>query len=171
MTQVKAAGLWVESLWDYANRVYAHKEVESLVLDMQDEYYANVDIILWCCWLDSEGIPLSCEVLDDILISVDTVSQSTLLKIRDVRRYLKNTASFTPTQSKVITKQLLNAELVIEKVLLFRMQDLTRRFAILMRDERAPLSLRYYLEFLGIPDAPQLARMVQTACKLRSSYS
>ncbi len=157
--------MWKESLWDYSVRVYAHKEVENIVLGLQDEYHANVDIILWCCWLDAEGVCLSKEALDDVLITIDTVNQATLLKLREVRRYLKEAGSFTQVQSKVISKQVVNAELMIEKVLIHRLQDLTRRFVEVMEDPQDPLSLSYYLGFLMIPDAKQIAHLIRVACK------
>jgi len=160
-----ATSLWRESLWDYSLSVYAHKEVENIVLGLQDDYHANVAIILWCCWLDAENICLSKEALDDVLISIDTVSQATLLKLRDVRRHLKEAGSFTQVQAKVIAKQLLNAELMIEKVLVHRLQDLTRRFYEVMKDDDDPLNLAYYLNFLMIPDARQIAHLIRAACR------
>ncbi|SMF12291.1 TIGR02444 family protein [Alteromonadaceae bacterium Bs31] len=159
------SSLWGEPLWDYSVRVYGHKEVENIVLGLQDEYHANVDIILWCCWMDAEDICLSKEALDDVLITIDTVSQATLLKLREVRRYLKEAGSFTQVQAKVISKQLVNAELMVEKVLIHRLQDLTRRFAEVMEDREDPLSLTYYLDFLMIPDARQIAHLIRVASR------
>jgi len=162
-------GLWRESLWEYAVRVYEHKEVKRIVLSLQDEYYANVDIILWCCWLEAEGIHLSKEALDDVLITVDTVNQATLIKIREVRRHLKDAGSFTQVQARVISKQLLNAELMIEKVLVHRLQDLTRRFMEVMTDPEDPLNLTYYLDLMMIPDGPQIAHLIGVGCRSQRS--
>ncbi|TVZ37257.1 uncharacterized protein (TIGR02444 family) [Alteromonadaceae bacterium 2753L.S.0a.02] len=168
MTASSPSAAWRNNLWDYATRVYAHREVENIVLDLQDDYYANVNIILWLCWLEEEAIFLSRELLDDVLITVDTVNQATLIKLREVRKFVKEAGSFTQVQSKLISKQLLNAELMIEKILVHRLQDLTRRSISIMKDEHEPLNLAYYLDFLGIPDARQIARLVRSAC--RSAY-
>jgi|GEM_PF-453517 len=161
--------LWVEPLWDYSKRVYARKGIEKIVLGLQDEYHANVDIILWCCWLEKEGIDLSEEALDDVLITIDTVNQLTLIKLREVRGHLKT--AFTQKQASIIAKQILNAEMMLEKVLLYRLQELTRRFADVMKDPVKPLNLRYYLEFLSIPDAQYIAESVTGTCVRAGSKS
>ena len=44
------------SLWDFAVQVYATPEVEQQSLELQDQYNANINIILWCCWLEIEEI-------------------------------------------------------------------------------------------------------------------
>ncbi len=165
MSARPSSALWGESLWDYAVRVFSHKEVEDILIGLQDDYHANIDIILWCCWLEEEGIWLSRESLDDVLITIDTVNQETLIKIREVRRYLKDAGSFTQVQAKVISKQLLNAELMIEKVLVYRLQDLTRRFYEVLRDEENPLRLGYYFDFMRIPDAHQIAHLIRVATR------
>lgn len=168
MTVKPSPVIWGEALWDYAVRIYAFQEVEAIMLGLQDEYYANIDIMLWCCWLEKEGICLAKEALDDVLITIDTVNQETLIKLREVRKHLKEAGSFTQVQAKVISKQVLNAELMIEKVLIHRLQDLTRRFAEVMKDPDDPLSLAYYLDFMRIPDARQIAHLVRAASRHKS---
>lgn len=159
---------WRTSLWDYALGVYANKDVESAVLELQDNYCANVNIILWLCWLDEETLFLSRSLLDDVLISVDSVSQATLVKLREARRYIKNGEAFTEVQARLVLKQLLSAELMIEKILIHRLQEFTRCNRS-QRFEQEPLGLSYYLEFLGIPRAREQARSVSGAC--RAAYS
>ncbi|WP_075186993.1 TIGR02444 family protein [Teredinibacter haidensis] len=167
MSTQPSTNLWRESLWDYSVRVFAHKDVEPIVLGLQDDYHANVDIILWCCWLEQERICLSKEALDEVLISIDTINQETLIKLREVRNHLKNAGTFTAVQAKVVSKQLVNAELMIEKVLISRLQDLTRRFAYLMKDPNDPLGLEYYLSFMMIPDASKTSNLIR--CGTRSA--
>ena len=157
-----------KSLWEFAVEVYSAPEVEALSLDLQEKYHANVNIILWCCWLKREDISLSVSWLDDVLIKIDTVSQLTVASLRDVRRQLKEGGSFTKVQARTINKHILNAELLIEKVLLHRLQDLTRRFLELndreLVDNPEVLDLRYYFDFLQIPDAELIAENITSVC-------
>ncbi len=158
------------SLWNFALQVYSASEVEQQSLQLQDEYQANINIILWCCWLESEGIQLSVNLLDEVLITIDAVSLQTVAKLRDVRRVILESGAFTKVQAQTIKKHILNAELMIEKVLLHRLQDMTCRFLEskeykdLSADDQV-LTLQYYLEFIRVPDARKNAGLMRNACQ------
>ncbi|MFL0803566.1 MAG: TIGR02444 family protein [Agarilytica sp.] len=158
------------SLWDFALQVYSTEEVEQQSLQLQDEYHANINIILWCCWLEAEGIQLSVNLLDEVLITIDAVSLQTVAKLRDVRRVLLESGAFTKVQAQSVKKHILNAELMIEKVLLHRLQDLTCRFVESKeyKDLSAGddvLSLEYYLNFISVPDARKNAGLMKNSCR------
>lgn len=157
------------SLWEFSTHVYSAAAVERQSLRMQDEFNANVSIILWCCWLELEGIHLSAAWLDDVLVTIDTVSIQTVAKLRSVRKMLQESGGFTKVQSSSIKKHILNAETMIEKVLLQRLQDLTCRFLESkdykrLRDGQS-LSLEYYLSFIGVKNARENAELMLTACR------
>lgn len=160
----QTSNAWGESLWDYSIRVYRIKGVERALLALQDEYRANVDIVLWCCWLQAEAICLSREALNDALMSIDTVNQASLTKLREVRRFIKAAESFTEEQARDISGQILSVELRIEKVLIYELQDLTCRFLDGMQDQHKPLTLGYYLDSIMIPGADQIARKIAVTC-------
>lgn len=158
------------SLWDFALQVYSASEVEQQSLQLQDDFHANINIILWCCWLETEGIELSVNLLDDVLITIDSVSLQTVAKLREVRRVIVESGAFTKVQAQSAKKHILNAELMIEKVLLHRLQDLTCRFLeskdykdISADDQK--IDLQYYLAFIGVPDARKSAGLMANACR------
>ena len=95
---------------------------------------------------------------------IDSISQKTVSRLRAVRLELKELTGFTRVQAQMITKQILNAELMVEKVLLHRLQDLTRRFIEVMPDACAPLELVDYLERLNVPHAGQVAADFWAVC-------
>lgn len=164
-----------ESLVDFAFRVYAEPKVEELCLYLQNEYHANINILLWTCWLQARDSKLSVNWLDDVLISVDTLSQLTVGRLQEVRRAIKTSLGFTKVQAKLINKHILNAELTAEKIFLQRMQDMTARFEESQRcnddgsqrdvytasqqgfNKDHVLGPQYYLEFLQIPYAEKRA--------------
>lgn len=156
-----------ESLWAYSERVYAQPDVKRVLLELQDVYQLNIDIALWCCWLQDNSIFLAKETLDDVLVAIDSVNQAVLRQLREARHYLRNSGSFSRVQERVISKQVLSAELMIEKVLIYRLQDLTSRFHEVMQDREDPLSLEHYLEFMMIPDARQVAEMLLNASQIQ----
>ncbi len=164
------------SLWDYALQIYSTPEVEQQSLQLQDEYNANINIILWCCWLETEGIQLSVNLLDEVLITIDSVSLQTVAKLRDVRRVLLDSGAFTKVQAQTVKKHIMNAELMIEKVLLHRLQDMTCRFleSKEYKDLSAGdqvLSLEYYLDFISVPNARKNAALMANACQKPSLQS
>ena len=148
-----------EPLVDFALRVYAEPKVEELCLYLQNDYNANVNILLWCCWLEAREIQLSTRWLDDVLISIDTLSQLTVGRLQEVRRAIKTSLGFTKVQAKLINKHVLNAELMAEKIFLQRLQDMTSRFDEFQKlSNETPeemLSAEYYLSFLQIPRAKE----------------
>ncbi len=160
------------SLWAFANRVYAVPQVETITRQLQDQYHANINIILWCCWLVAASLRLSSSWLDDVLINIDTVSQMTVNKLREVRSLLKESEKFSKVQTQSISKHILTAELMVEKVLLNRLQDLTQRFVEADKTrvesfDNLPMSLYYYLSFLNIPEAKKYAQSIRLACRRR----
>ena len=161
-----------KSLWDFASSCYALPEVETLSLTLQNQFNANVNIILWCCWLKSEGITLSSIWLEDVLIKIDSVSLMTVSSLRDVRRQLKQGGNFTKVQVEVVSKQILAAELLIEKILLHKLQDLTGKFIDANEEQIAEdptvLDLKYYLSFLQIPNPGFHAKKLQSLCQIQT---
>ncbi len=159
---------WQISLWDYANTVYSRERVESMSIELQDRYNANVNVLLWATWLEEEKIMLSADVLDDVIATVDAVSLVTVNRLRSVRRDIKTVGGFTKVQSQMISKLILNAELAIEKVLLHRLQDMTLKFMEVMPDKIQPISLVNYLKRLNLEEPEKQSRAFIDACRSSS---
>lgn len=157
--------LWRQPLWDFSCSLYESEKLKTLLHRLQDEYGANINIIFWCVWLEVNEIDISKETIDDVLIAVDSVSQTTASKVRELRKHIKSTELFTRVQTKMICKHLSGAELLIEKILIQRLQDLSERFAEVMPDSFDPMSLEFYLEFLGIPASYEKARGIVNYCQ------
>lgn len=158
-----------EPLVEFAFRVYAEPKVEELCLHLQNKYQANVNILLWVCWLKAESIKIDRRWLDDVLISVDTLSQLTVARLQEVRRVIKESSGFTRVQSKLINKHILTAELMAEKVFLQRMQDMTLRFLesqiALSSELEEVLDPEYYFEFMHIPNARERVSLILSYSK------
>lgn len=162
------------SLWEFASHVYGSPAVEQHAISLQDECNANINIMLWCCWLEAEGVRLSANLLDEVLITIDALSIQTVGKLREARRELERSGGFTKVQALSIKKHILNAELAIEKVLLHRLQDMTCRFleAKEYREMCAndpELTLEYYLHFINVPDAREHASRFEAECRKKDA--
>ena len=161
-----------EKLIDFAFRAYAEPKIEELCLYLQNKYHANVNILLWTCWLRTESIVLQTAWLDDVLITVDTLSQLTVGRLQETRRVIKESSGFTRVQAEQINRHILTAELAAEKIFLQRLQDLTLSF--LESQQNLPSSIyevlgpEYYLNFLRIPNASERASMLLSVSRKAS---
>jgi len=136
----------------FASGLYTDDSVKLRCLELQNSYNVNVDVVLWLCWLDANGIYLKRNALEEAKCVVGGVNQDLLLHLRESRFLLSAASTFTKVQEKLIRKSILSAELSIEKVLLQRLQDLLSRLDR-ADDEDEALSLFDYLENCGIPQA------------------
>lgn len=154
---------WQEPLIDFALELYDAPRIEELCLRLQEDYHANVNIILWSCWIEKEKISLSLEWLDDVLVAVDTLSQLTLSRLREVRRTIKDASGFTRVQAKMINKHILSAELTAEKIFLQRLEDLTMRFYEVQettgKTSAKTITASSYLSMLKVEKAEELAEL------------
>lgn len=143
-------------LWAYATGFYAQEPIKHKCLELQDIYGANVDMILWLCWLDSNRIHIAPTALDEALAIVSGINQELLNGLRDLRGKLIASSSFTRVQEQLVRKHMLAAELAIEKILLQRLQDLTSRLSTVGAEDEC-LSLFDYLDRFAIERSGQVA--------------
>ncbi len=76
-------------LWQYSLTVYRQPGVEALLVKLQDNHQADVNLLLCCAWLGSEGQVLSTEDLQSLLDVSSLWRQQCVKPLRGVRRFLK----------------------------------------------------------------------------------
>lgn len=80
-------------MWDYVTRLYAKDNVRNACLELQERHDLDVNILLFCCWNAASGRG---EFTDDELKSglarVADWRQKVILPLRDLRKYLKESA-------------------------------------------------------------------------------
>ncbi len=147
-----------EKLVDCAWRVYGKPEVEAQCRDLQDTHYANVNLLLWLAWLQQQAIRLEKSALDAAIDLIGPVSGDVVSLLRHVRGQVKALGRFTKVQEQLILKNILQAEITVEKILLERLQDMTGRMPRITESGLPPLHLVDYLDMLRVPGADQLAQ-------------
>lgn len=76
-------------LWSFSDQTYRLPEVKDTCLDLQNNFDADINIILYCLWVADKGITLS---LQDVALLIQTTLpwQKTILKpLRDARQMIK----------------------------------------------------------------------------------
>ncbi|MDH5483649.1 MAG: TIGR02444 family protein [Gammaproteobacteria bacterium] len=75
--------------WDFSVNTYRSGDVEKVCLQLQNEYNADINIILYCCWAGHNHVGL-CDIDIEQLISTTSPWQSSILKpLRAARNTLK----------------------------------------------------------------------------------
>lgn len=145
-----------DDLWAFSLALYARPEVAPCCLALQDQWGANVNVLLWLLWLETRGqaaAPALIARAEGELAEWDT---HLLQPLRQLRRELS--ARFTRDQTAVEAsyQQIKAAELQAERV----EQEM---LAVLVEPPKAIQSLpvgtnvSIYLDRLGVPLATQQA--------------
>lgn len=77
------------ALWDFSTRTYRIPQVETACLNLQDTVNADVNIILYCCWMGEQRHALSSEQLKLLMETTDPWQNSILKPLRNARRMMK----------------------------------------------------------------------------------
>ena len=76
-------------LWNYSTQTYQVPEVENACLNLQNNYSADVNILLNCCWLGENQIELSGDDLTALMMASSPWQNSILKPLRNARRMMK----------------------------------------------------------------------------------
>lgn len=111
MSQVKEA-LTRKLFWDYSLALYSYDKVMPTCLQLQDVYKLNVNMLLFCCYLDKLSYPLTTNELHKLIAAAQQTDSEIQLK-RSERRAAKNPKqeSANHTQYEALKQE----ELVLEQ--------------------------------------------------------
>ncbi|MFT6300270.1 MAG: hypothetical protein ACJA2R_000273 [Saprospiraceae bacterium] len=143
-------------LWSYSLTHYARAGVSDQCLSLQDDYEANINILLLCCWLGSNGSEIGNK---DLVAAWEKIMQwdACIVKpLRQARKFVASSALMEDGASVVV--QLKDLELAAEKttqeILYFwtQTQDFTTHDVIGTEWQIANLN-----SYLTILDAPKVS--------------
>jgi len=111
--------------WNYSTQAWTLPEVEAICLALQNDIDANINILLYCCWVGDKNRRLND---DDLQTLLDTIQpwQTIIKPLRESRKMIQQQAIAMPTRLKDQTitnmsEMELNAEhmaqLALEKAL------------------------------------------------------
>lgn len=107
-----------EAFWAFSLELFSRPGVEAACLTLQDDFGANVNIVLWSCWLPLAGyLPPGPEEISQAVGAVAGWQRDVVVPIRQVRRNLKRDFSAHAEESLVsLRKRLQGAELQAERL-------------------------------------------------------
>jgi len=129
--QPLSSSLHAQSLWDFALAFYAQPQRANACLQLQDQYRANVCLLLGLRWLDMRNQSLSNAQLADLHLHIEGWTQQVIEPLRHLRRQLKQ--AFVPYMPDAAQEQLRStikhAELLAEKKLLIEIEAWAARIS------------------------------------------
>ncbi len=77
-------------LWQYSLAVYGKPGVEPALLQLQDLFGADVNLLLSCCWLATKAKALTEQQLSTLIMASAKWRAECITPLRSVRRFLKS---------------------------------------------------------------------------------
>ena len=111
--------------WNYSTQIWTLPGIEPVCLEFQNNYDANVNILLYCCWVGDKKLSIND---DDVQVLLDTAQpwQTIIKPLRDSRKMMQQNLMAMPSEmieqtTSNICEMELNAEhmeqLALEKAL------------------------------------------------------
>lgn len=114
-----------KNLWTFACSLYGYADVKQQCLQLQECYAADVDVILWLCWLAAGNVALTPAALPQAQQMVEPINHNLLRPLRQLRGAAVLAAALTETEKPLVRERLLSAELAMEQLVLQRLEQLT----------------------------------------------
>jgi uncharacterized protein (TIGR02444 family) len=149
-----------EDLWSFSLRLWRRPGVEQACLWLQERCGADVNLLLLCCWLASEGRPADARFLAGAAAAVAAWRAAAVEPLRRVRRRLADGVRGVPRAWRApVRARALAAELEAERV---EQLVLARRAARLLarapRPGQAAANLDRYRKLLKTPPGGSVER-------------
>jgi len=161
--------------WDYSLAVYGKPGVAEACLCLQDEAGADVNLLLFFCWLATvRNAALDGAAVRDVVERTEGWRNQVVRPLRGVRRWLKGGAEgLTPESVEALRSEVKRIELESERLqqdMLFGLAGPTdparRDAAAVRRDVDANIGI--YLSLIGAPRTDALARACRTVAAAAS---
>ena len=152
-----------EPFWEFSLALYAKPGASAACLALQDEFGADVDMVLFALWCARLGHGVSAAEVDRVDAAIAVWRTSVVQPIRAARRACRPTppGAFDADAAEALRKQLLSAELAAERMQQLAMQALAPVPGTTEASVAARGNLACFARQAGIPpDAPPFAALL-----------
>lgn len=118
----------LNSLWDFSLALYAQPDVADTCLRLQDEQGINVNLLLWCVWLECKGLALDDAHLHEAQRRTRGWDHHYVVPLRHLRKRMKAEFGIQNEVIEGVRKHIKQAELAAEQQLQMQLQDLTQQW-------------------------------------------
>jgi uncharacterized protein (TIGR02444 family) len=145
------------SLWDFSLQLYSQPEVEPLCLELQDSYGVDINMLLWCEWLEQQHKCLTLDRLQMARMCIAPWKAQTVLPLRELRRELKNRYGTSNLAVEKLRQTIKQAELQAEQQTQTLLEELAESWPVESVAIPNGDNLRIYLRECKLP-APKMAQ-------------
>lgn len=145
--------------WDFSLDVYKRPEVSKLCLDLQDNYGADVNMLLFACWLGHTGRgTVTVSAWRAMVLRLTKWREKVIKPLRDVRHMLKDELLAPPRMKEQVFNSEIDAE-HIEQLILEKEWGTTRRSNVASSTHRAKDMLENLAAYLKAENIAQEAKL------------
>jgi uncharacterized protein (TIGR02444 family) len=155
--------IFPESLfWNYSCQLFQIADVAEVCLHMQNNFDADVNLLLFCCWAGDNHRPLNESEIDNLIKASEPWQTAIIKPLRDARRLMKNQIIAMPANlhTQTITnlsEMELNAahmaQLDLEKIIDFTDEVANKKTSAIDISARNLMLYAQKLEKIQISDA------------------
>ena len=106
--------LSAQNFWQFSLALYQHNNVQSLLLNLQDEVGLNVNLALFCAFLNKQNLYLNQHQIEQLHSAVQQFNHSFTSPLRQLRSSFKLQSNQLNNYDS-LRQHLLNAELILEQ--------------------------------------------------------
>ena len=154
----------VEEFWDFSLKIYRLPGVADRLIALQDDYGADVNLVLFCCWCGQEGrMPLDATFFERADRILGEWRREVIEVLRSLRREMKGgIRGISPETSEPIRGEVkrleLNAERVMQSALAMLAPSVVRPGGPAYVRE----ALEVYFHHSGIAVTGDVSKLVET---------
>lgn len=153
----------ISSFWDFSLALYAQPQVADTCVLLQDTYGVNVNLLLWCAWLQCQQLTLTPARLQHAHALVDEWERDYVVPLRRLRRKLKQQFGVADASVEALRQTIKQAELLAEKHMQLWLETLAKEWLSSV-DNTVPAhaNISVYLQSLSVPtlDAERVGSML-----------
>jgi uncharacterized protein (TIGR02444 family) len=142
-----------DTLWDFALRIYARTGVEHASLRLQNEYGADVPVLLFSLWMGSCGRALSRDDLEGIVATAQNWQDAVVGPLRQARvalRQLDSLPLWLRPEAAALQEYIKAVELRAEKRELEWLESFSPVGVVRDRETAAAHNVLTFLDFWGL---------------------
>lgn len=132
----------------FALALYSSPEVEETSIELQDRLGANVNLLLWCLWLEKIGVQLSTKTLNQAEEKIYLLENNVVSRLRQLRREFKRQQSAT-NESQKLYQLIKRFEVLAEFQVIETLWHLSENFTCKTGGLEKDINLNLYLQVLG----------------------
>lgn len=156
-------------LWDFSLKLYRQPGVEPLCLMLQNHWRADVNILFWLRWLETESMAINATRIRLAEAHVAAWKKDVVLPLRQLRTGIKRDYGITDKSVEATREAIKKAELQAERVVQMRLEKLSRTWLAGAEHQQVVpgTNLAVYANYLELP--PALSQELQQTLCVSSS--